>query len=363
MTQAAEFWNDGWIFNPGELPDMEQVPSNGKFKLIDDGWNDTSLTLEANDQYWGTPAGTSNWVYRFVEDAGMAQALQNGDVQVIEPQATVDTVALLEAIGESVTVEGNQQLTWEHLDFNFRDNNVFSDAQGGVALREAFALCVPRQGIVDSLIAPINPDATIMNAREVFPFQENYESVVGESYDGRFDEVDIAGAQAKVEESGIATPIQVRMGYRAPNQRRSETVAAIAASCREAGFEVTDSGSDSFFENDLVNGDYEVALFAWAGSGQIASGQNIYATGLPQNFGEYSNADVDAAWDTLASSLDPEVHAEQTVVIEKLLWDTLYGIPLYAHPGVVAYDSALENIRPSSAQDGVSWNASQWKIS
>ncbi len=25
-------------------------------------------------------------------------------------------------------------------------------------------------------------------------------------------------------------------------------------------------------------GDYDVALFAWAGSGQITSGQNIYAT-------------------------------------------------------------------------------------
>ncbi len=362
VTKAAEFWNDGWIFNPGELPDLAQIPSNGKFKLIEDGWNDTSLTLEANDQYWGTPAGTKNWVYRFVEDAGMAQALQNGDVQVIEPQATVDTVAQLEGIGDSVTVEANQQLTWEHVDFNFRDTSNFSDAKGGLALREAFALCLPRQSIVDSLIKPINPDAVVMNAREVFPFQDNYEDVVSQAYDGRYDEVDIEGSKAKIEESGIATPVEVRIGYRAPNQRRSETVAAIAASCKDAGFDVKDSGSADFFEKDLVNGDYEVALFAWAGSGQIASGQNIYSTGLPQNFGEYSNKDVDAAWGTLAGSLDPAVHEDQTILIEKLLWDTLYGIPLYAHPGVVAYDSKLENVRPTSTQDGVSWNAGQWMV-
>ena len=362
VTKAADFWNDGWTFNPGELPDVSLVPSNGKFRLMDTGWNDTSLTLEANDKYWGAPAGTKNWVYRFFEDAGMAQALQNGDVQVIEPQATVDTVAQLEAIGDSVTVESNQQLVWEHLDFNFRDTNDFSDAKGGIALREAFAMCVPRQGIVDSLIKPINEDATLMNAREVFPFQDDYDSVVSESYDGRFDEVDIEGAKAKVEESGIATPVKVRMGYRAPNQRRSETIAAIQASCKDAGFDVIDSGSQDFFAKDLPNGDYEVALFAWSGSGQIASGQNIYSTGLPQNYGEYSNKDVDAAWSTLASSLDPEVHAEQTVIIEKALWDTLYGIPLYAHPGVVAYDAKLENVRPTSTQDGVSWNAGQWMV-
>ena len=77
---------------------------------------------------------------------------------------------------------------------------------------------------------------------------------------------------------------------------------------------------------------------------------------------EPGNKDVDAAWSTLAGSLDPEVHAEQTVVIEKLLWDTLYGIPLYAHPGLVAYDSTIKNVRNTATQDGVSWNAGQWML-
>ena len=67
-----------------------------------------------------------------------------------------------------------------------------------------------------------------------------------------------------------------------------------------------------------------------------------------------------AAWDTLASSVDPEVHTEQLKIIEKLLWDNLYGIPLFTHPGVVGYDSTLENVRPTSVQTGVSWNADQW---
>ncbi len=362
VEQAADFWNDGWTFNPGELPDPSMTPSMGRYMLTGSGWSDTALTLEANDQYWGTPAATRNWIYRFLEDAAMPQALQNSDVNIIEPQATVDAVAQLENIGDSVTVATEPTLTWEHVDFNFRDNNVFSDAQGGLALREAFALCLPRQRILDSLIKPISEDAVLMNAREIFPFQDGYDEVVSEAYDGRYDEVDIEAAQEKVAESGVATPIDVRIGYRAPNQRRTETVAAIQASCADAGFNVTDVGSENFFSEDLVNGDYEVALFAWSGSGQIASGQNIYSTGLPQNFGEYSNEEVDAAWDTLASSLDPEVHDEQTVIIEELLWDTLYGIPLYAHPGLVAYDSAIENVRPTATQDGVSWNAGQWVV-
>ncbi|RMB58364.1 ABC transporter substrate-binding protein [Tessaracoccus antarcticus] len=363
VKKVAKFWNTGWAYNPGELPDLAQTPSSGRYILKEGGWQaDTALTLVANDKYWGKPAGMKNMIFRFIDDAQMAQALQNGDVQVISPQATVDTVAQLKNIGESVKVDTNQTLTWEHIDFNFRDTNEFSDAKGGLALREAFALCVPRQSIVDSLIKPINPDAVVMNARERFPFQDDYADVVKASYDGRYDAVDIEAAKAKIAESGVATPVNVRIGYRAGNQRRAETVAAIQASCKDAGFNVTDNSSADFFEKDLVNGDYEVALFAWAGSGQIASGQNIYSTGLPQNYGEYSNKDVDAAWKTLAGSLDKTVQEEQVKVIEKLLWDTLYGLPIYAHPGVVAYDSRVENVRPTSGQDGVSWNGSQWVV-
>jgi peptide/nickel transport system substrate-binding protein len=361
LTPLAEFWNTGWLSQtPGELPDPALVPSSGPYTFKENGWTaGQSLTLTANEEYWGTPAATQEMTFRFTAADTHVQALQNGDLDVIEPQATVDTLGQLEAIGDTVTVETGSSLTWEHLDFNFREGNVFAD---NLALREAFALCVPRQQIIDNLIAPINPDAEVMNAREVFPFQENYDEVVEASYDGRYDEVDIEGAQAKIAEAGVQTPVTVRIGYSAPNPRRSDQVALIKSSCDQAGFQIQDVGAEDFFDNILPNGDYEVALFAWAGSGQIASGQNIYATGQPQNYGEYSDPVVDEAWDALASSVDSEVHLEQTKVIEKQLWDTLFGIPVFAHPGVVAYNSNLQNVRDTATQSTVVWNAEQWYV-
>lgn len=361
VKKAAEFWNSGWTLNPGELPAEEDIPSNGPYKVKQGGWQaGNALTLEANDKWWGTPPATKNLIFRFIDDAGQVQALQNGDVQAIAPQATVDTVGQLEAIGSAVTVHQYSTLTWEHLDFNFRDKSAFADANGGLKLREAFAYCVPRQQIVDTLIKPIAPDTVVMNAREVFPFQENYEAVVSAAYDGRFDQVDIEKAKALVAESGLETPIDVRLGYRAGNQRRTDTVSAIAASCKEAGFNVIDSNAADFFEKALPNGDYEVALFAWAGSGQITSGQNIYATGKGQNYGKFSNEAVDAAWGTLVSTLDENVHLEQTKIIERELWDNLFGIPLYAHPGIAGSDAKMLNVRPTAAQSGLSWNSPQW---
>lgn len=361
VKSAAEFWNTGWIFNPGELPAADVTPSSGPYVIKDGSWQaGNSLTLTANENYWGTPAATRDLVFRFIDDAQQVQALGNKDVQVIQPQATVDTVGQLEALGSSVTIESGSSLTWEHLDFNFRENNVFGNNETGLTLRTAFAHCVPRQQIVDTLIAPIAPDTELMNAREVFPFQDNYDEVVGVSYDGRFDTVDLEKSKELVAEAGIATPIDVRIGYRAGNQRRTETVAAIQSSCKEAGFNVIDSSAEDFFTNANVNGDYEVALFAWAGSGQITSGENIYASGKPQNTSEFSSEIVDAAWAELVATLDETVHLEQTKIIEKELWDQLHGIPLYAHPLVVAYDSTLSNVRATATQDQVSWNAPQW---
>ncbi|REE03567.1 ABC transporter family substrate-binding protein [Citricoccus muralis] len=355
LAPAAEFWNTGWNTSPGELPSEEIAPSNGpyKFKSWEPG---QSITLEANDQWWGTPPATQELVIRFAAADTHVQALQNGDLNVIEPQATVDTLEQLEGLGDQIVIQQDASLTWEHLDFNFMEESIFSDSP---ELREAFALCVPRQNIVDNLIKPLDPEAVVMNAREVFPFQESYQEVVDAAYDGQYDEVDMERATQLVEESG-ETNLDVRIGYSAPNPRRAETVAMIKSSCDEAGFNVIDAGHADFFGVVQPQGDWEVALFAWAGSGQIASGRNIYHSEGAQNYGEFSNEEVDAAWDTLSSSVDPEVHAEQVKIIERELWESLHGIPLYAHPGIVAHSADIANVRNTATQSGAVWNAEQW---
>ncbi|WP_245566803.1 ABC transporter family substrate-binding protein [Jonesia quinghaiensis] len=357
LKPAAEFWNEGWLSpTPGQLPDASIIPSNGPYVLT--SWEaGQSLTLEANESYWGTPPATSTLVYRFVAPEAQVQALTNGDLNVIEPQATVDTVAQIEALAGSVNLISGDSLTWEHLDFNFREGNEMGE---NLALREAFAMCVPRQDIVDRLIKPVSPDAEIMNAREVFPFQMRYDEVVSAAYDGRYDTVNLDGAKAKLEEAGVETPFTVRIGYSQPNARRDDEVNLIKESCDQAGFNVENVGSPEFFSETLPNGDYDVALFAWAGSGQIVSGQNIYSTDAPQNYGEFSSDAVDIAWQALGSTLDTAQQLEQTKIIEKELWDQLFGIPLFAHPGITAYDATLSNVRRTATQSTVAWNAEQW---
>ncbi|MEU4362182.1 ABC transporter substrate-binding protein [Promicromonospora sp. NPDC023987] len=358
LEKAAKFWNEGWLSQPGQVPDPAIAPVTGPYTFKADGWEGGQyITLEANPEYWGTPAATKELTFRFVAADAQIQALANGDLDVIQPNGpTVDTVTQLEQLGDAVNVDTDQGLTWEHLDFNFK-SGVFSES---LEAREAFAHCVPRQKIVDDLIKPIAPEATVMNAREVFPFQDNYEDVVSASYDGRYNEVDLDAAKEKFEAAGLKEGEEIRIGYAAPNPRRAAQVEAIKSSCDQVGFKIVDAAAPDFFDKALPNGDYEVAMFAWAGSGQIASGENIYSTPGTQNYGGYSDETVDEAWSTLASSVDETVHQEQTIIIEKQLWDTLFGIPLFAHPGVIASSADLQNVRNTAAQSGVMWNAEQW---
>ena len=357
LTPAAEFWNDGWDFSPGELPDASLVPSMGPYKFKDGGWQaGQSITLEANPEYWGTPAATKELVLRFADPKTHVQALQNGDLDVIEPQATVDTLQQLEGLGDDVNVQTGDQLTWEHVDYNRGEGSVFADSP---ELREAFALCLPRQQIVDNLIKPIYADAQVMNAREVFPFQENYQEVVDAAYPEEMDQPNIEKAKELVEKSGVSTPT-VRLGYQAGNQRRTETVALIKSSCDQAGFDVQDANSPVFFKEVMPAGDYDAALYAWAGSGQKASGANIYQSDGAQNQQSYNNPEVDAAWDKLATSLDEDEQLEQVKIIERLLWEDFQAIPLYAHPGLVGHKADVANVRDTAAQSGALWNVEQW---
>ncbi len=357
LTPAAEFWNDGWDFSPGELPDASLVPSMGPYKFKDGGWQaGQSITLEANPEYWGTPPATKELVLRFADPKTHVQALQNGDLDVIEPQATVDTLQQLEGLGDDVNVQTGDQLTWEHVDYNRGEGSVFADSP---ELREAFALCLPRQQIVDNLIKPIYADAEVMNLREVFPFQDKYQEVVDAAYPEEMDEPNIEKAKELVEQSGVSKPT-VRLGYQAGNQRRTETVALIKSSCDQAGFDVQDANSPVFFKEVMPAGDYDAALYAWAGSGQKASGANIYQSDGAQNQQSYNNPEVDAAWDKLATSLDENEQLEQTKTIEKLLWEDFQAIPLYAHPGLVGHKADVANVRDTAAQSGALWNVEQW---
>jgi peptide/nickel transport system substrate-binding protein len=353
LTAAAEFYNTGWVFNPGDI-DTSLTPSAGPYQI--ESWQaGQSITLTANPEWWGTPAKSKNVVIRFIAQEQQAQALANGEIQIAEPQPNPDVVQQLEGLGDQVEVLQGDEYTFEHLDYNFA--GAFADPE----LRRAFALCVPRQLIVDNLIKPVNPSAKVMNSRYAFPFSPEYEDVVSASYDGRFDEANVAEAKSVVDGKGAAGTV-VRIGYQTPNQRRTNQVDLIRSSCNQAGFDVQDAGQEDFFGNGLAAGNFDVALFAWAGSPLVTSSSSTYITGGGNNNGKYSNPEVDSLIDELNVTPDPDAQTKLLGQVEKFLWDDLATIPLFAFPGVVAYSTAIEGVKFQPSQTQVEWNMQEWSV-
>ncbi|MEV4250245.1 ABC transporter family substrate-binding protein [Streptosporangium canum] len=363
LADAIKFYNDGWIMK-GALLSEDLLPSSGPYKLskIDAG---QSLTLVANDKYWGAKPTIQTVVERYIALDQQAQALQNGEVNIAVPQPGPDVLNQLNAL-EAVTVKSGPQYFFDHLDFNF-NSSPFKDKN----LREAFAKCVPRQLIVDNLIKPLNPEAKVLQARITSSVQASYADIVtglgGE--EKKYDAVDIDGAKALLEKAG-KTGLEIKIGYNTPNPRRTSVVQLISDSCNKAGFKVKDNGAEDFFGTGLANNTYDVALFGWTGSALISGSTSTYTTVKKcdsehkgNNNGCYTNKKVDELLKKANSTVN---EADQTPLLaeaEKIMWQDLATIPLYENPNLTAWSEGVGNVVPNPTQAGIGWNMDKWTIS
>ncbi len=359
LEKAGDFWTKGWVFKPGELPDESIVPSSGEYKL--DSWESgNSLTLVANENYYGDAPQADTVVIRFIAADAQAQALENGEVQAMDPQPNPDLKAQLEALGDQIVFSPEDQFTFEHYDFNF--DGVFKDEK----LRQAFALCLPRQQIVDTLIKPDNPEAIVLDSRYYLPFQEQYEEVASQITPEEYASQDIDAAAALVKEAN-AEGTDVRLGYIVPNPRREAEAQLVQEACGPdgAGFNIIDEGDKTFFNANgaLVTGRFDVAMFAWAGSPLVTGSSSIYVTGGGSNYGNYSNKEVDDLTAQLNQTSDLTEQQNIIVQIETILWNDLATIPAFAFPGIVAYDATAEGVEYNATQAGLTWNMQDWNVS
>ncbi|MDQ1287642.1 MAG: glutathione transport system substrate-binding protein [Actinomycetota bacterium] len=352
LAKAIAFYNDGWDLNPGQLK-KELMPSSGPYTI--EAWAaGQSLTLVANPRWWGEPPLTAKIVIRYIGGPQQAQALQNGEIQAMDPQPQVDIVKQLKAMGNSIRYSTHDQYTFEHLDFNFAGQ--FKDK----ALREAFTKCVPRQQIVDNLVKPQNPKAKVFQSRFIYPFQPAYSdfenSVGGEKY----LTADIPGAKQLLAGRKPAVRIGWRKDPAQLNKRRADTIALLQASCGQAGFTVLDSGTPTFFDTEYPSGNFDVAMFAWSGSPLLGDNGDIYVTGGGQNHIKYSNPEVDKLLGQAISELDKGKRNEVIKKVDTILWTDLVTIPLYAFPALFASSKDVSGLEYNATQAELTWNVARW---
>jgi len=354
LKSISEFWNTG--FDTDELPDDPGLYIGfGPYNVT--GYTQrTEMTFEAREDYtWGPKPHVQTLVYRIIGDpVAAAQALENEEIDIIQPQATADLLTQLSALEDrGVVTVPDPEATYEHIDLAVNNGGPFDPAAYGgdeeVArmVRTAFLKTVPRDEIVSRLIEPLNPGAEPRNSftQDVtFPWYQNMSENNGlvEAY----GTLDIEGATALLEEAGVETPIDVRYHYAANNPRRASEYELVRDSAAQAGFNVIDGASPSW-GNELPNtGIYDAAMFGWISTSTAVTGSNAnFITGGANNYYGYSNERVDELLTELESTADPARQEEILLEVEQNLVDDAFGITLFQFPGVMAYNSTyVDNV-------------------
>jgi len=358
LAAISSFWNSG--FNMSEMPsDPELVLGTGPY-TITDFVADQYIELTANPEYVGdhTPQVETITV-RFIPDPLAAvQALENGEVDIIQPQATADVADALAAI-DGITVLGGYEGTYEHIDLQFDQSK--SGHFNNPLIREAFLKTVPRQQIVDTLIVPLQPDAEVRNSQLFLPGADGYDETVENNGMAEFTEPDIEGAIALLAEAGVTNP-EVCILYATNNPRRVNEFALIQASAAEAGFNVTDCGSPQWGGLLGTAGAYDATFFGWQSTSLgVTNASANYITGGINNLNFYSNPEVDELLGQLDVTFDADEQIDIQLQIDKLLMDDFYGLTIFQFPSTAAYSDRVTNISPSTLAPTIFWNVWEWE--
>ncbi|GAA2068224.1 ABC transporter family substrate-binding protein [Microbacterium hatanonis] len=350
LKAAADFWNTG--YDVTTMPSDESLlVGSGPF-IVTDFQPESSITLEKNPEYKGTMSPAyDQLIIRFIGDPNaQVTALQNGEVNAIQPQASADTLTALEA--NNATVHAGNQVAYDHLDLTF--GGVFADAN----VREAFLKTVPRQQILDSIITPVNPDAEVLNSQIFLPTDADYTDAVAASGYDAFTEPDIEGAKALLNG---ATPT-VRILYNTNNPNRVDSFRAIQQSAQQAGFVIEDAGSPDW-SSLLGSGSYDASIFGWIspGAGNAALPQ-IFKTNGGGNYNLYTNADVDTLVDESQVTVDNDALQQLKIQIDAKTAEDFYGLPLFQLPGLFADNGTVTGIDYFGGQTGIVWNAQEWTL-
>ena len=350
LKAAADFWNTG--YDVTTMPSDESLlVASGPF-IVTDFQAESSITLEKNPEYKGTMSPAyDQLIIRFIGDANaQVTALQNGEVNAIQPQASADTLTALEA--NNATVHAGNQVAYDHLDLTF--GGVFADAN----VREAFLKTIPRQQILDSIITPINPSAEVLNSQIFLPTDAQYTDAVEASGYDAFTEPDIEGAKALL---AGATPT-VRILYNTNNPNRVDSFRAIQQSAQQAGFVIEDAGSPDW-SSLLGSGSYDASIFGWVspGAGNAALPQ-IFKTNGGGNYNLYSNAEVDTLVDESQVTVDNDALQQLKIEIDAKTAQDFYGLPLFQTPGIFADNGTVTGVDYFGGQTGIVWNAQEWTL-
>jgi peptide/nickel transport system substrate-binding protein len=377
LAPVAKSWNEDYQFT--SLPSNPlQYLSSGPY-IIEEVVEDQYITLVSNPVYaWGPSPKFERITVRFIADfIAQLQALENGEIDIATGQPTADSLTVAKDIASSTgaTIFQGDEAVYEHVDLTFNNGGPFDpatyDGDESIAqkVRQAFLLTIPRDEIIEKIIKPLNPNATVRESFLTIPGSERYNAIVAESGAADVRNLDIDRAKALLEEAGVSTPVNVKFWYPTGNVRRSQELELIQKSAALAGFNVVDTNEpDWTFTDPTVEpiNPHDAVIFAWQSTSlAVAGSDQIFASYTDPldkggNYNGYSNPKVDELLATLNVTTDLEEQTNLMLQIETNLISDAYGTTIFQFPGLTVSSAKVSGVKPSPLSPNYFWNFWEW---
>lgn len=364
------------------------------------------ITLSKNPKYFRASEGLpkfDNLVFRFLGDQGDSalSALQTGECDVIDPSIElnnqVETVLNLQKAGKLQAAIGLGP-EWEHIELGIKpasydDQTTIANRRpdffGDARVRQAFAYCMDRQGVINKQLAgqspvpggyltPDNPLAA--KDLQQYPYDPAKGNSLLDEVGWKDDDNNPSTPRKAVGVPGVPDGTALEITYLTTQAALRQAAAGqLAESIQACGISVKPQylTPDELYgvgpDGPLFGRKFDLAGFAWSvdsqtpcylyESSQVPNANNHW---VGANVSGYSSPEFDAACSAARSVLpDQPGYQEKSAAVQQLFAKELPAIPLYfqlkidaARPDLcglsmdVTARSALWNIEALDYGDG-----------
>jgi len=347
---------------------------SGSWYSIQSYNNNQSVVLVRNPKYWGTPGKLDKIVFQFFsDDTQEVPALQNNEVQVINP-ATVN----LSIVQSAAQVPNTTRVTAPGLEFEHFDFNEADPYLAKLQVRQAIAYGTNRQEIISHTVGEITSGIQPLGNRMFVNSQPQYVNN-GAAYasvnPGKAESL-LKGLGFTKASDGYFQPnygpqkgqdLTFTIQSTSGNSIRSQTEQLFQAQMKAIGIKINIQNYDAntFFGTNLPNGTYQIAEFAWVSSPFVSGNQSIYCSytnsaNCGQNWIHYANPQVDKLMTAGSSATSVATETADYNAADKILWSDMATLPLYQKPQYFAWSSSYGNLIPNTSNVGIPWNANLW---
>jgi len=381
LKSVGNFWSTA--YNLKEISASTNpllLVNNGPY-LVKSATPGKGIVLEYNERYnSGTPvSGVRKLNLVLATDSNAAlTAVSKGDIDIYQASPVADS-RTSGLVTPNVKVITSNQGIFEHIDLKIGSQPGSTTPYAGPfagnslraqELRTAFLLAVPRDEIIEKVIAPINPQSQRLDSLLLYPEEDAYRNVTKNSGIANYSRGTQKEREARALEivrkyfpgASASNPgFKVNLLWGTPtNSRRAAVVPLVKSALARAGIEVIAPGVANW-ATQLPTNNWDAAMFAWVKSFSQPGNTNLYCTSCGNNYSSYSNATVDKTREKLQSEIMTESEQISTrVLVEKNLFNDAVTLPLFQHPSITWTSSQIQRVKPSALPANIFWNFWEW---